>query len=254
MFIMLSLLITLLLFMLFWPAIFSVRKRAFVICAVFILGVAVTTPQALAAPDSQEADRIAEAIRVLDEIVNLPEEGVREALLENCYGIAILPGVVKAAYGFGGQFGKGVVLLKRDGVWTYPSFIKLIGGSVGWQIGVQKSDIVLVFKSLKSVEDITHGKITLGADVSVAAGPVGRHAEASTDLDLEAEIFSYAKTKGLFAGVSIKGASIRIDDAANESFYDDSGISAGDILIRDLVRAPRAAKELVRALEASIRF
>lgn len=198
----------------------------------------------------QEDARIRESIRVFEESVNIPEEGISETLLKNCLGIAIIPGVIKAAYGIGGQYGKGVVLLRRDEGWSHPSFIRLIGGSFGWQIGVEKSDIILVFKSPESIEGITDGKITLGADVSVAAGPVGRRAEASTDLDFEAEIYSYSKSKGLFAGVSIKGASIQIDHEANAEFYHNSGVSARDILIRNRVRTPRAAGRLIKALNS----
>ena len=230
------------------------KKKIFLFSLIlFVLMVSRGRSEALERGD----ERIRESIRVLEEIVNIPEEGVPEALLKNCHVIAVLPGVVKAAYGIGGQFGRGLILLKRDGVWSNPSFIRLVGGSFGWQIGVQKSDIILVFKSPDSVKDIIHGKITLGADVSVAAGPVGRHAEASTDLDFEAEIFSYAKSKGLFAGVSIKGASIQIDHDANREFYRDSGVSARDILMRDRVRAPRSAGRLKKVLESytnSFRF
>ena len=232
---------------------FSIRIRLLCVATALVLGLAAVSLPGLAEPLSQEHDRISEAVRVLDEMVNIPEEGLPEALLQDCFGIAIIPGVIKAAYGIGGQFGKGVVLLKRDGVWSNPSFIRLVGGSLGFQIGLQKSDVVLVFKSRQSVEGITQGKMTLGADVSVAAGPVGRRAEASTDLDLKAEIFSYAKSKGLFAGVSIKGASIQIDHEANERFYDDYGISARDILIRNRVHPPRAARRLVRVLGSCLR-
>lgn len=224
----------------------SAQVFGFILAMVLLL--VMTT--GLAEGRTQEEERIEEAIRAFEEILDLPEEGMPEYLLKECHGIAIIPSVVKVAYGIGAQYGKGVVLLRRERGWSSPAFIRLIGGSAGWQIGIQKSDIILVFKTPKSVENITHGKITLGADISVAAGPVGRRAEASTDLDLEAEILSYAKTKGLFAGVSIKGASIQIDHEANEGFYDDYGVSARDILIRDRVRPPRAARKLMRLLNS----
>lgn len=196
------------------------------------------------------AERIEKAIQVLQQMVDLPGEGLPSSLLEKCHGIAVIPGVIKAAYGFGGQYGRGLIVIRNeDGSWSNPTFISLIGGSLGWQIGVQKADIVLVFKTGKSIENIAAGKVTLGADMSVAAGPVGRNAEASTDLDMEAEIYSYSRSKGLFAGVSIKGASIQIDKDANQAFYDKQDISARDILYGSNIQAPPVVKDLKAALK-----
>ncbi|MCJ7644259.1 MAG: lipid-binding SYLF domain-containing protein [Candidatus Aminicenantes bacterium] len=195
-------------------------------------------------------ERIEKAIQVLREMVDLPEEGLPSRLLEKCHGIAVIPGVIKAAYGFGGQYGRGLIVIRNeDGTWSNPTFISLIGGSLGWQIGVQKADIVLVFKTGKSIENMDAGKVTMGADMSVAAGPVGRNAEASTDLDMEAEIYSYSRSKGLFAGVSIKGASIQIDKDANQAFYDKRDISARDILYGSDIQAPPVVKDLKAALK-----
>ena len=195
------------------------------------------------------ADRIAKAVEVLREMIDLPDEGMPSRILEKCHGIAVIPGVIKAAYGFGGQYGRGLLVIRNeDGTWSNPAFISLIGGSLGWQIGVQKADIVLVFKTAKSINDIAEGKVTLGADMSVAAGPVGRSAEASTDLDMQAEIYSYSRSKGLFAGVSIKGASIQIDKDANKAFYGDAGMNARDILYDRKLEAPAAVEDLKKAL------
>jgi lipid-binding SYLF domain-containing protein len=201
-----------------------------------------------AAVSTEEEKRVEEAIVVLREIVSVPEEGLPEALLRNAHGIAIIPGVIKGAYGIGGQYGKGVLLVQESWGWSNPSFITLAGGSFGWQIGLQKSDVVLVFKSRKSIEDIAEGKITLGADASVTAGPVGRGAEASTDLDLEAEIYSYSKSKGLFAGVALKGGVIQIDGKANEAFYGDRSITAGTIFTDPDLKTPSAAEKLKKEL------
>lgn len=195
------------------------------------------------------ADRVAKAVQVLRDMIDLPEEGLPSRILENCHGIAVIPGVIKAAYGFGGQYGRGLVVIRNeDGTWGNPAFISLIGGSLGWQIGVQKADIVLVFKTAKSINNIAAGKVTLGADLSVTAGPVGRSAEASTDLDMEAEIYSYSRSKGLFAGISIKGASIQIDKDANKAFYEDSDLTAHDILYDRTVQAPPVVEDLKKAL------
>jgi lipid-binding SYLF domain-containing protein len=175
---------------------------------------------------SEEVKRVEEAILVFQEIAGLTDEGIPESILRNAHGIAIIPGVVKAAYGVGGEFGRGVLLIQDKGVWSNPSFIKIAGGSVGWQIGIQRSDLVLVFKTRQSIDNISEGKITLGADASVAAGPVGRGAQANTDLDMKAEIYAYSKSKGLFVGISIKGAAIQIDGDANQKFYKDPEITA----------------------------
>jgi lipid-binding SYLF domain-containing protein len=196
------------------------------------------------APDlSEEERRIEEAILVFQEIAGLTEEGIPESVLRKAQGIAIIPGVVKAAYGVGGEFGRGVLLVQEKGVWSNPSFIKLAGGSLGWQIGIQRSDLVLVFKTRQSIEGIAEGKITLGADASVAAGPVGRGAQANTDLDMKAEIYAYSRAKGLFIGISIKGAAIQIDSDANEKFYRDPGITANRIFTHpDLEGRPVAVR------------
>ncbi len=199
---------------------------------------------------SDEEDRVTNAIEVIEEMVEIPEEGIPEALLSKAYGIAIIPKVIKAAWVVGGRYGKGVLLVRKDtGEWSQPCFVRIAGGSVGWQIGVQSTDIILVFKRRKSIDSITEGKITLGADASVAAGPVGRRAEASTDIALEAEIYSYSKSRGLFAGVSIEGAAIQIDEEANTHFYRRDDVTPRDILYgKRRLRAPAIAEKLRKIL------
>jgi lipid-binding SYLF domain-containing protein len=202
------------------------------------------------APGKAEIEKVEKAIEVIEEIMEIPEEGIPEALLSKAYGIAILPGVIKAAYVVGGQYGKGILMVQdKDHGWSNPSFITITGGSIGWQIGVQKADIILVFKSRGSIENITEGKFTLGIDASIAAGPVGRRAEASTDIELEAEIYSYSRSKGLFAGISIKGASLQIDYEANASFYGSRMYSPQDILMEKKIKAPKIAEKLKEILE-----
>jgi lipid-binding SYLF domain-containing protein len=170
--------------------------------------------------------------------------------LDEAYGIAVLPKVVKAAWVIGGRLGKGVLLVRGDrGEWGNPCFIRIAGGSVGWQIGIQSADIILVFKRKKSIESITEGKITLGADAAVAAGPLGRRAEVSTDIEFEAEIYSYSKSRGIFAGVSVEGSAIQIDEEANANFYDADYLSAHDILFGGKrLRVPAVAKKLKEIL------
>ena len=225
-------------------------KDLFAMAGLLVLFISFAPTRTAAEERTPGAERIEKAIQVIREMVDLPEEGLPSRLLEKCQGIAVIPGVIKAAYGFGGQYGRGLIVIRNeDGSWSNPAFISLIGGSLGWQIGIQKADIILVFKTEKSIKNIAAGKVTLGADMSVAAGPVGRSAEASTDLDMEAEIYSYSKSKGLFAGVSIKGASIQIDKDANLAFYDKQDISAWDILYGSDIKAPRIVENLKSALK-----
>lgn len=199
---------------------------------------------------TSELERVNNSVEVIEEMINIPEEGIPEALLSKAYGIAIIPKVIKAAWVIGGRFGKGVLLVRgENGRWGNPCFIRIVGGSVGWQIGIQSADIILVFKRKKSIASITEGKVTLGADAAVAAGPVGRRAEVSTDIELEAEIYSYSKSRGLFAGVSLEGSAIQIDEDANAIFYDRDYLSARDILFGGIrLRVPAVAEKLKKIL------
>ena len=197
---------------------------------------------------NEEERRVEDAILVFQEISGLKDEGIPESILAKAQGIAIIPGVVKAAYGIGGEFGRGVLLVQEKGTWSNPSFIKLAGGSLGWQIGIQRSDLILVFKTKKSIDHIAEGKITMGADAGVAAGPVGRGAQANTDLEMKAEIFAYSKAKGLFIGISVKGAAIQIDADANRKLYGDSDITAHQIFTQFGLEGPPAAVKLRKIL------
>ncbi len=141
-------------------------------------------------------------------------------LLKEAYAVAVIPDVLKAGFVIGGRHGQGLIAVKSaDGTWSNPSFVSMGGGSVGFQAGVQSTDVVLVFRSQRGVESIVHGKFTLGADAAVAAGPVGRDAQASTDAQLKAEIYSYSRARGLFAGVALDGSVISIDNDANQEVY-----------------------------------
>ncbi len=199
---------------------------------------------------TSELEKVNDAIEVIEEMVEIPEEGIPEALLSNAYGIAIIPKVIKAAWVVGGRYGKGIILVRNErGQWGNPCFVRIAGGSVGWQIGVQSADIILVFKRKKSIDSITEGKIILGADAAVAAGPVGRRAEVSTDIELKAEIYSYSKSRGLFAGVSVEGSAIQIDEDANANFYNRDYLSAHDILFGGKsLNVPAVAKKLKEIL------
>jgi len=168
----------------------------------------------------REDRRATEAAAVLDEIMRAPDQAIPSRMLQDAQAIAVIPNVVKAGFVFGGRAGKGLISVRTaDGTWSNPSFVKLTGGSVGFQAGVQSTDVVLVFRSRGGVDSIVNGKFTLGADAAVAAGPVGRTAQASTDGQLKAEIYSYSRARGLFAGVALDGAVIAIDHRANQAVY-----------------------------------
>ncbi len=169
---------------------------------------------------SREDERARNAVRVLTEVQAIPESAIPDRLLEDAKAIVVVPDTVKIALALGGRRGHGLLSVKNaDGTWSNPSFVRLTGGSIGFQAGVQSSDVVLVFRNDRSLESIVNGKITLGADAGVAAGPVGRNAAAATDGQLKAEIWSWSRARGLFAGVALDGAALTIDDAANESVY-----------------------------------
>ena len=174
-------------------------------------------PAALA---NDPAETIRESQQVLGELVAIPGKQIPYNLLAEAQGVAIVPRVVKVGFVAGLRRGHGVVMVRdADGQWCLPQFIKLTGGSLGWQAGIQGTDVVLVFTTRKSVEGLMKGKFTIGADASAAAGPVGRNAAAATDAKLGAEIYSYSRSRGLFLGVSIDGSALEIDQDAHTAFY-----------------------------------
>jgi lipid-binding SYLF domain-containing protein len=194
-----------------------------------------------------EAAIIDNSLKVLTEVQAMPDLQVPDWLLQRAEGIAILPEVVKAGIGIGGRGGTGVLLVRhRDGSWSNPLFVGLGAGSVGFQFGIQAADVVLVFTTRKSVEGITDGKITLGGDAAAVAGPVGRSASAATSVTLDAEVYSYSRAKGLFAGVSLEGSVLFIRDKANERFYGKDGVIASDIISETSPTAPPPAPALIQ--------
>jgi len=167
-----------------------------------------------------EDQRARNAVRVLNEIQRIPEQSIPTWLLDEGKAIIIIPDTVKAGLIFGGRHGRGLMSVKtNDGTWSNPVFIKFTGGSVGFQAGIQFSDVVLVFRNDRTLDNIVNGKFTLGADASVAAGPVGRNAAAATDGQFNAEIWSWSRARGLFAGIALDGAALHIDDTANIQSY-----------------------------------
>ncbi len=167
-----------------------------------------------------EENTVDAASEVLREIMAIPASSIPEALLAEAHGVAIIPGMVKGAFVVGLRHGKGVIVTRdASGAWRSPVFITVTGGSVGWQAGLESTDVIAVFRNRRGVEGLMRGRLTLGADAEVAAGPVGRQASAATDGMLKAEILSYSRSRGLFAGVAIDGAALLINHRANAAYY-----------------------------------
>jgi lipid-binding SYLF domain-containing protein len=206
-------------------------------------------PTEFLSAQAEQIGQIAEATVAFRDIMAIPDKTVPEYLLQDAAGIAIIPGVIKVGFIVGGEYGKGVLLLREeDGSWSNPIFITLSGGSIGWQLGAQSADFVLVFKTDRSVESVLADNLTLGVDVAAAAGPLGRRARASTDMQLKAEIYSYSRSRGFFAGLSLDGALIQIDDEANAEFYAVDYISPRDIQGRRDLKIPAEARELKKII------
>ncbi len=204
------------------------------------------------AGERQDA-RLLTSTKVLDELLQMPEQNIPTWLLERAHAVAVVPDVIKVGLGIGGRRGKGVLVIRKDnGEWSNPIFVNLTGGSFGFQVGVQSADVVLVFTSRHSIEGIVGGKVTLGADAAVAAGPVGRQSSAATDVGLNAQVYSYSRASGLFAGVALDGSAITIDHRSNELFYQRPGVLASEIIRSDAPAAPAPAQQLIAAIDRSV--
>jgi lipid-binding SYLF domain-containing protein len=220
------------------------RRAAIVLMSVLLLPLALT---ARAGEDEQK--RAENAVRVLQEVMQAPDKAIPADLLQNAHAIAVIPDVIKAGLVIGGRHGNGLIAVKtRDGVWSNPSFISLTGGSLGFQAGVSSTDVVLVFRTARGVDSIVHGKFTLGVDASAAAGPVGRTAQASTDAQLKAEIYSYSRARGLFAGAAFDGTALKIDNDANQAVYGE-GVTARRIFDGGVANVPNAVVDFRDRLE-----
>ncbi len=179
-----------------------------------------------ASAQNKQTQKLDASIKVIQEFGKL-RESIPQQLLQKTQGIIIIPGLINAGFGIGGKRGKGIAMVKNDnGTWSNPVFLTMTGGSLGFQIGVQSIDLVLVFLDKSSLLDIGKSSFTLGGDISVAAGPVGRTSSAGTDYKLESEVYSYSRSKGLFAGISLSGSALDVDQNANDSFYGDSDDAA----------------------------
>jgi len=202
------------------------------------------------ADNQKEQERVKDSGEVLKEILNIPDD-IPQDLLDKAECLIILPSVKKGAFIIGGSFGRGVMICRTGqhytGVWGPPAMYALEGVNIGFQLGGEATDFVLLVMNPKGARSLLSSKVKLGGDASAAAGPKGRSAEAATDVVMNAEILSYSRTKGLFAGISLEGSTLRSDSGANEKLYSQK-LSAKDIIQLSKVRTPPCAQELVGLL------
>ena len=200
-------------------------------------------------PAFADETQIQKAVNVLDEIMATPDKGIPQDLLDRAVCVGVVPSQLKGAFVFGGTYGRGILVCRRggDGPWGAPSMFTLGAGSFGFQIGAKATDVVFIVMNAVGARKLVQDSVKLGGEASVAAGPVGRSAEGATDAQLHAEILSYSRTRGLFAGLSLDGAVVKQDKDDNQKLYGRK-ISAKDILIRGQVAAPPAAQPLDQTL------
>ena len=222
--------------------------KKFIVCLITVL---ISSVAAFAANDEREADRVKDAGVVLKEILNIPDD-IPQDLLDKAECVIILPSVKKGALGIGGSFGRGILVCRSGehykGKWGAPALYALEGISIGFQIGGQATDFVLLVMNPKGAQSLLYSKVKLGADASAAAGPKGRTAEGATDIVMNAEILSYSRNKGLFAGISLEGSTLRSDGSANEKLY-GRRLTAKEIIRGGKVGIPPSAHELVSLLD-----
>jgi lipid-binding SYLF domain-containing protein len=215
---------------------------------VLILSAVIALP---AFAQKKEQGRVENAGKVMKEILDIPDD-IPPDVLDKADCVVVLPSVVKFAIGIGGSYGRGVMTCRSgkdfQGRWSAPTMMALEGGSVGLQLGGQATDFVLLLMSPRSAENILTSKVKLGGDASAAAGPVGRNASAETDITLRAEILSYSRARGLFAGISLAGSTLRPDNDANKNLY-GKAVDAKDIVFKGVVVAPPSAQLLLTTLD-----
>jgi lipid-binding SYLF domain-containing protein len=217
---------------------------------IFLLMVVIALAGLPASAQKDENDRIKNSGKVMSEILNVPDD-IPSDILDKAECVIVLPSVIKFAIGFGGSYGRGVMTCRSgknfSGPWSAPSMMALEGGSIGFQLGGQATDFVLLVMNRRGADSILTSKVKLGGDVSAAAGPKGRSATASTDVTMRAEILSYSRSRGLFAGISLAGSTLRPDNDGNERLY-GKGVTAKDIVINSAIRPPASARALLASL------
>ncbi len=217
----------------------------------FLIGVFIlaTSGATLAAEQSREAERLEKAATVLNEIMGTPEKGIPHDLLNKAVCVGVIPSQIKFAFGVGGSFGRGCLICRHggNGPWGGPSMFTVGGPNIGFQLGGQATDFVLIVMNAKGARKLLQSRSKLGADASVSGGPVGRTAEGATDLQLQAEILTYSRSRGLFAGLSLEGQVIKQDHDGNARLYGHK-VDPKDVLLKGTVGVPGAARPLVAAL------
>jgi lipid-binding SYLF domain-containing protein len=220
-----------------------IRKCAFILCVLLIAGTLYAA--------NKEQKRLENSGVVMQEIINMPENIPRE-ILEKADCVIVFPSVLKAAFVVGGSYGRGAMVCRTGGEfkgpWGAPAMYALEGGSIGFQIGGQATDLILLIMNERGASSILTSKVKLGADASVAAGPLGRDASADTDAYLRSEVLSYSRSRGLFAGVSLEGSTLRPDDDATAEVYGRK-LTAREIVLGGKVRTPASGRHLVAVLQ-----
>lgn len=226
------------------------KRSALPVAVIVLLALtAIVNPLVAQRSPEDEVKRVNEATAVLEEIMGAADKAVPRTIMEKAEGIAVFPSMIKGGLVVGAQHGRGIMSVrnKQTGGWSSPAFLSITGGSFGAQIGVQAIDLVLVINGQRGLEQLVKNQFKVGADAAAAAGPVGRDASASTDLQMRAQILSYSRSRGLFAGVTLNGSTIRQDRDANERFY-GTAFRTGQILFDGMGGSPDAANAWKAAL------
>ncbi len=224
-------------------------KSLFITLGALLLGLTATSSSA----ETREDIRVEHARVVYDDFLQLPEQGIPVRLIQRATAIAVVPSVVKVGAVVGARYGRGILITRTpDGRWLPPTFISVSGGSIGWQVGAQATDLILVFTDNDALKRIRSAGLTLGADAAIAAGPLGRTGAAATDIRFDAPVFSYSRTQGLFAGVALDGTVIKPDYKANARFYRTPGITIDSVATAN--RIPASAEKLLATLNGTPGF
>jgi len=227
------------------------KKKILIVAFCLVLGLVFSAP-AFADNLKEEAETIVDKARiVMEEVKNAPDSGAAYDLIRQSAGVVIIPDMFKGGFVVGGSYGKGVVVARKDGKWSGPAFVYIGAGSIGFQIGVQLTDLILVVIGQNTMDSFMRSNFKLGADAAVAAGPVGAQATAATDLFLKGGIYSYSRAKGLFAGVSLEGAGLGTESDLNRAYYQTT--SNPKEILNGQVETPASGKKLFEALSALIK-
>jgi lipid-binding SYLF domain-containing protein len=228
----------------------KVMSKRFLIVSALVMFMGL--PAIVSASDrDDDVSRTHKAAQVFQEIMATPDKGIPRELLETAKCIAIIPGDLKFAFIFGGNYGRGLATCRNNNRWSAPMFVAVEGGSVGYQIGGSSTDLVMLFMNDHALQSLLSDKFKLGADASVAAGPVGRHAAANTDIKLNAEILSYSRAKGIFAGISLEGAVVQADKSGDRAMY-GANVNRREIL-DGKVPVPESARPLLQEITQYVR-